>query len=203
VDPDGAIINRITSFYKQESNPWRSEYINENAEYTIGDYGCAMTGLANIITTQRSKNMSTNSTVLSKIGVTPRHLNKPANFDGVDLQWNIAASGYGLGAERIYNSSVAQQKIIEANTSSEAVSILAHVPWSYKIGDEIIETSHWLGIDGALIDLNSDGNYWIKVSATQASDMNQTRADYNENWEKVGNDMYIKLSAVKGITTIQ
>jgi hypothetical protein len=207
-DPTGAIINGITSFYKQNDGPWINDMLNDREGYSIYSYGCAITGLANIFTTNRGSHMSINSEWLSRFGVTPRDLNIAANFGegSPSLAWAALAANYDITIDRYYDGNEAQQKILSANTSEKGVFILAQVTPTYKDPGtgELYSSEHWVGINGPLVDLNRDGENWIKISPTQTHDTSSKRQEYDPaNWQKRGNDMYVRLSSVVGAARVE
>jgi hypothetical protein len=200
VDPDGNILKSMHSYFKMNRGAWvdAEEKLNETATL-IQLEGCAITGMANIATQI--------SVLLGRSGsdiemTTPSDLNKSGNFAGVtdDLDWSATAQSFGMSATRSRGGATeAQTMLKDANVSSKNVLALALVPITTSKGN----FSHWVGVNGSLVDLNNNGELWIKVSPTSIYD-GSDRAKMNSNWQQgTDGNMYVKLSAVKGTVIVE
>jgi hypothetical protein len=179
--------------------PWREIGIN-NTISQMKDFGCAITGMANILTS--ALNNRSGNGYHSRSLVTPEVLNKPGNFQGTtdNLDWGTTAASMGMIANRskIGDANAAKAKLLSASMSDKNMFVLVQVPITTSKG----ESDHWVGVNGSLVDLNNDNELWVKVSPTSSND-NSSRLN-NSNW-KQGNDgnMYVKVQAVKGTVTVE
>jgi hypothetical protein len=160
--------------------------------------GCAITGMANVI---QSNGLLGNGMAGPLERITPDKLNIPSNFKGstTDLNWDAVAKNYGMTATYSRGGgSGAQAMVLSANMSSDKKYVLAQVPITTGKG----ASSHWVGVDGGLKDLNSDGNLWLKVSPTSLND-GPGRTN-NPNWtQEADGSMYVQLSSITGAVTIE
>ena len=198
VDPDGNILKTIHSYSKMNKGAWADTKLN-NTQTLIKSQGCAITGIANIAT-QNSVGSGRQGPVAL---TTPSDLNKSGNFEGKtdDLNWSATARSFGMSATRskIGDASAAQTMLQNADISPKDISALAQVPITTSTGDSL----HWVGVDGGLVDLNNNGETWLKVSPTSGND-GANRAEMNSNWQQgADGSMYVKLSAVQGAVIVE
>ena len=197
----------ITNFSPYSSmSTYKNIKIN-NTKSAINNSGCAMTGLANIITenlhlknpTQQVYNEVTHEGSIKS--VTPVDLNIESNFYGNtdNLMWNTAAAEYGLSATRSENKQEAQQMIKEAAISKEQNFALIQVPITIGEGKSKQTTMHWVGHSGQTIKKN--GTTWVEIVAT--SDNDASRDTKNSNWMKKDGKMYVKQSAIEGAVIVK
>jgi len=185
---------------------YKKEKIN-NTSSTISNYGCAMTGISNIITEvviRENHNLhvydpETHEGAINKIS--PVDINKSKNFHANTdcLKWNEAVSDYGLTAERSTSKKTAAEMIKKAKQSKEQEYVLIQVPITIGAGDTKQDLLHWVGHSGKTI--NENGESWIEIVAT--SDNDSLRDEKNSNWMKKDNKIYVKESAVEGTVVVK
>ena len=173
----------------------------------ISDNGCAMTGVANILTEIQHKNNpkqipydeGMHSGTLKNI--TPKDLNVKENFykDTDNLDWEKTVSKYGLTAKRSKNEDDAKRMIKKAKESKNQEYLLIQVPIVINDGDKKKTVLHWVGHTGKTV-IDRDGT-WIEISPTSRNDFN--RAINNSNWKNMNGKIYIKQTDIKGAVVIQ
>ena len=133
--------------------------------------------------------------------VTPVDLNIASNFHGNTdcLNWNAAASDYGLSATRSKDKTDAQALIKEAGQSKEQEFALIQVPITIGEGKTKQTILHWVGHSGNTI--KEKGTVWIEIVAT--SDNDALRDAKNSNWMKKDGKMYVKQSAIEGAVVVK
>jgi hypothetical protein len=179
--------------------PWREDRIN-NTDSRMREYGCAITGMSNILTDSLANRAGRG--YHTPANITPPFINRESNFYGNtdNLDWSSVASSMGMTATRseIGNSNDAQAQLLSASMSANNVYVLIQVPITTREGP----SSHWVGVDGPLVDLYGNNDLWAKVSATSSND-NASRLN-NSNWAQGGDgSMYVKVEAVQGTVTIK
>ena len=192
VDPLGLFIENFEAV--SSMTYYSQSYIN-NSNVLISSSGCAMTGIANIITGfLRKKN--TNATV------TPLDINKSENFSdkSINLIWNNAVDEYGLTAKKSTDKANAQKMIQDSEKSDKSEYMLIQVPITIGSDEENNKQTimHWVGHSGKSI--NENGNKWIEIVNT--SDNDNYRDLKNSNWIKKGNKVYVKESAIEGVVVV-
>ena len=200
VDMDGLKITNFSAY--SSMSDYKSTYIN-NTSSSISNYGCAMTGMANIITevlhkdnpSQQVYSVETHEGTLKT--VTPVDLNVSGNFNGNTdcLNWNNTANGYGLTATRSTSKTNAQSMIKEAAESKEQEYVLIQVPITTSQGNSL----HWVGNSGNTITKNNET--WVQIVAT--SDFDSSRDQKNSNWMRENGKMYVKESAIEGAVVVK
>ena len=204
-DPNGRVIRNIIPFFRMNEGRWAvNDHFINNSSILMRSMGCAITGLANVISTW-FKNISgvSGPDGLGTPLITPADLNISNNFtEGtIRLNWYNASMQHGMSVVNFVsdNSLVAQNLILDANSSANSYFVLAQL--DINITNDTVE--HWIGIDGPLVDLNRNGNLWLRVSPTSSND-SSNRISLNSNWQ-LGTDgsLYVRLDSIKGAVIIE
>ena len=198
---------KITNFFAYSSmSNYEGIHINETKS-TINSSGCAMTGMANIIT-EAMHILHNNQRVYDDTShdgfvetITPETLNISSNFHGKTdcLNWNAAASDYGLSAERSKDKKDAQTMIKNAGKSNEQEFALIQVPITIGEGKNKETIYHWVGHSGNTI--KEKGTTWVEIVATSNNDAG--RDAKNSNWIQRNGKMYVKQSAIEGAVVVK
>lgn len=196
----------INNFFPYSSMSKYDNVTLNNTDSLISSYGCAITGMANIITeimhvsnpTEHAYNEYTHEGKVKTI--TPIDLNVSSNFQGNSdcLNWNATANVYGLEAKRSTSKSNAQSMLRDAETSKEQNYVLVQVPITIGSGKSKTDVMHWVGHSGNTI--KAKGTTWVEVVATSANDA--TRDKKNSNWMNKNGKMYVKQSAIEGVVIV-
>ena len=203
VDLWGLEINNFSA-YSSMSDFTQVRINNTNSK--ISEYGCAMTGMANIITevmhkenpTQHVYNINTHEGTFNNI--TPLNLNISDFFYGNtdNLLWNVVAEKYGLNAKRSSSKSDAQDMIKSASNSKEQEYVLMQVKITIGEGKAKQDVLHWVGHSGHTI--TEKGTTWVEIVAT--SDNDSGRYKKNSNWMNKDGKIYVKQSAIEGAVVV-
>ncbi len=203
VDFDGLIITNFSAYTSMSD--YKDTKIN-NTSSTIANYGCAMTGMVNIINEFRHMK-NPNNTVYDENThegylrtLTPEDINVPEHFKGNsdNLDWDKVANTYGLKAKRSKNKEDALRMLRDAQNSKKQEFLLIQVPITIGEGKDKIDVYHWVGHSGKTI--RYDGKDWIQIVPTSKND--SLRDIKNSNWMIKDEIMYVLESVINGAVVV-
>ena len=198
LDPDGRIINTVISEFRMNVGPWSDSFINHSDD-KMYKYGCAVTAMANIITTERTNQ---NGAQRDWLNVNPGIVNSNSgNFTGekVDsLSFANTAARNGMTANK-YDGKDAYSSLLKLNYSKDSAYAIAQVPYTTANGKT---GKHWVNVNGQL-QKDESGTQWISVGQTSQND-GKGRADNDSvNWKYEKGKSYVRADSITRLITVK
>ena len=191
VDLWGLIQAKIPALYTMQGGEWKTDQLNGDSNYTIGDSGCAIICVSNML------------------DVNPSEINDTYVSEG-NLQWNEIGKDYGYTVKK-ENKGITRQKYLQQATDQEnTYTTFINVNWNDS------NSEHWVGMNG-IETINGKDYCVVTISSVNDTAIKNTTIKQNENgdyyydgygnnrlgkgWLNENGQVLIPLEQVKGSVT--
>ena len=184
IDPTGMYIVKSTnqySYYMQSAGP---DITYGHNDETLYESGCAVTMMA--------KAMS----AIKQRAITPQDLAKEKSFfKGGDIDWNAAASGDGLKAQK-YSTKDYSYEDIKGMVERAASSAKG---FAFGVELEFGSGSHFVNSRGTKM---IGGKEYVEIDPTSINDVESAGKGSRAGWKRLNGKLYVPVEKVKSVIVV-